>query len=83
MMHETMSRELEEVRNAVREYQLELGSEKQNYHQRLTSLQEELHRMSLDNQQLREAAEARESQMQAEAESSGKLVVELQEKLKS
>mmetsp|Transcript_46029 Transcript_46029/g.60980 ORF Transcript_46029/g.60980 Transcript_46029/m.60980 type:complete len:119 (+) Transcript_46029:329-685(+) len=35
-MEETMSRELEEVRNAVREYQIELGTEKQNYAQRLS-----------------------------------------------
>jgi len=31
MMQNTMTKELEDVRNAVREYQYELGSEKSNY----------------------------------------------------
>ena len=42
IMKETMTRELEEVRNAVRDYQFELGSEKQNYAVRLAALQDEL-----------------------------------------
>lgn len=31
MMRETMTKELEDVRNAVREYQMELAGEKQGY----------------------------------------------------
>ena len=41
-MQETMTRELEEVRNAVKDYQIELGTEKQNYAVRLAALQDEL-----------------------------------------
>lgn len=42
LMQETMTRELEEVRSAVRDYQIELDTEKQNYAVRLAGLQDEL-----------------------------------------
>lgn len=41
-MQETMAKELEDVRNAMREYQEELLSEKQNYMAQVTSLETQL-----------------------------------------
>ena len=40
LMQQTMSKELEEVRNAVQEYQTELGTEKSNYMQNVANLEQ-------------------------------------------
>ena len=53
-----MKLELETVRNAVRDYQLELDEEKQSFASTLAFMQEELDKAMLDNEQLSEAAEA-------------------------
>ena len=42
MMQETMAKELEDVRNAVREYQIELANEKSNYVTQITNLDSQL-----------------------------------------
>lgn len=41
-MQDTMAKELEDVRNAVREYQLELANEKSNYMAQIASLETQL-----------------------------------------
>ena len=42
VMQDTMAKELEDVRNAVREYQLELANEKSNYMAQIASLETQL-----------------------------------------
>ena len=41
-MQDTMSRELEEVRHAVQEYQIELQNEKSNYFTKVANLEAQL-----------------------------------------
>ena len=72
-----MARELETVRNAVREYQLELENEKQTYSTKLSYIQGELNAAMEKNETLRQAAEECEESAQAQAQKSQELVNEL------
>ena len=75
-----MKRELEIVRSAVRDYQLELDNEKQTYSTKLAYLQGELNQAMDQNSQLREASEACEMSAKAQADKSDELVAELQDR---
>ena len=77
MMHQTMTKELEEVRHAVREYQLELGTEKSNYLSHVTDLERQLAMLTKEKENLQAEGNEKESALLSCRDTSDKHIKEL------
>ena len=82
VMQDTMAKELEDVRNAVREYQLELANEKSNFMAQVATLETQLNASQEEKELFANETSRREDQARAKVASAEAEVVHMQERLK-
>ena len=82
VMQETMTQELEEVRHAVREYQLELTTEKSNFMSQIANLEAQLNATYVENTNMVEDSSRRDDQAKLKIEGAETEVKHTQDRLK-
>ena len=81
MMHQTMTKELEEVRHAVREYQVELDTEKSNYLSHVTDLERQLSVLTKEKEDLAVATSEKDTAIETMRKTNESQIKDLQERL--
>ena len=76
-----MTKELSEVRNALREYQFEMEGEKRKFHGQVNALQDKLIEKQIERDQIAQEAMERQNEMQEEDQNKAMRIGDLQDEL--